>query len=105
MTPIANCHGVHVGWVDDGLFYTERRAEHFFRMYDGYAISVDVLLRAYNAGAEMVKMKIPDGKFVLTPIGKWAREGTKYMDGEDEQRVLSLEQLKDDIYLVEPARV
>lgn len=98
MIPI-NHHGLTVGWVDEEVYYTERREEHFFRMFNGYAISTDVLLKAHQAGATMVKMKIPFGKFVFSTIQKWALEGQKYMDGEDEQRVLSLEQLKDDIYV------
>ena len=105
MTPITNCHGTIVGYVEDEIYYTERRPEHFFVMFNGYAVSVDVLVKAYKAGASLVKMKIPDRRFVLCPIGKWALEGAKYMDGDDEQRVLSMEQLRDDTYSDEPARV
>jgi hypothetical protein len=46
MIPITNCHGVPVGYVEDEIFYTERRAEHFFRIFNGYAVSIDVLIKA-----------------------------------------------------------
>ena len=102
MIPITNCHGFIVGYVMDEIYFTERRPEHFFVMFNGYAISEDVLMKAYKAGASVVKMKIPDRRFVLNPIGKWALEGVRYVDGDDAQRVLSMEQLKDDIYLSSP---
>lgn len=101
MVPISNCNHVMVGYVDEmfGVYYTERRKEHFFQIFNGYAVSLDVLYKAHKAGATHVKMKIPEGKFVFTTIQKWALEGVRYMDGDDEQRVLSLDQLKDDIYV------
>ena len=103
MIPITNCHGFIVGYVMDEIYFTERRPEHFFVMFNGYAISEDVLMKAYKAGASVVKMKIPGGKFILTSIQRWYRDGVEYVDGDDPQRVLSLEQLKDDIYNASPS--
>ena len=102
MIPITNCHGFIVGYVSDEIYYTAR-AEHFFKIFIGYAISIDVLIKARLAGAEIVKMKSPGGKFILTSIQRWYRDGVEYVDGDDPQRVLSLEQLKDDIYNASPS--
>ncbi|GAG31805.1 unnamed protein product, partial [marine sediment metagenome] len=53
---------VVVGYIDDNIYFTERRANHYFRIFKGFGLSIDV----YN---QLVRRNIQDIRIIYIDKG------------------------------------
>ena len=79
---------------EDGVFITKRSPEHFFRKYNGFGCSYDLLVNIKKQGCNRIVILYERGEQTSkleVKINKFFEEGFVYRDGElDFQRILPL---------------
>ena len=79
-----------IGYILNGKYYTKREEKHFFRQFNGWAISKIVLeILRDKKGIDEVIIFCGDTKYTAK-IEIFLKEGSKYKDVDDEQLVLPL---------------
>ncbi|WP_304459402.1 hypothetical protein [Alicyclobacillus sendaiensis] len=83
--------GKVVGVVDGDVFTTRRkRAVHFMRAYNGYAVQEDVFRRLLNQGIRIIRVVETDtGTILQTSIDTFDEHGIRFDLGHGRQVALS----------------
>ena len=80
----------NVGEVRDNYYISHRRPEHFFRVYQGYGISENIVKDLVAKGVEYVLIiyhGIKGVRYLLSKINQWTESEKKYKNKEDDMQV------------------
>jgi len=59
-----------VGWIEGDIYYSERRPKHFFRIFKGYGLGIDVYNFLIEQGVKTIKLYYGH-KFYESDISQW----------------------------------
>lgn len=81
-----------IGSITDGIFNKEViKSRHFFRKYNGYAISLSTLEELRDGGVTQIRVFEKDtNKVFICNLDEYFKFGIEYTDKNDEQLVLSI---------------
>ena len=104
--PIKSAKGKEAGWINPitKTYFSERRPEHYMRMYQGFGISEDILDQLIKLGAESVCL-IYIGKkhryHYTCELSQFLKSEKTYMNTEggvkDPQKFVSTRDMKEEV--------
>jgi len=108
IVPLTSAKGKEAGWynTETKVYSSERRPEHYMRMYQGFGISEDILEQLVSLGAEHVCL-IYTGKkhkyHYTCELSQFLKSDKTYMNTEggikDPQKFVSTRDMKEEVII------